>query len=53
MRSYEVKFKVDNTTSLRILNLNGGTESEAKEKLYAQCTVSRGKQIIILSIRPV
>lgn len=52
MRSYEVKFKVDHTTSSRILNLNGGTESEAIATLYAQGTVSRGRQIIILSIRP-
>lgn len=52
MRPYEVKFKVDNTTSSRILNLQGGTESEAIATLYAQGTVSRGRSIIILSIRP-
>ena len=49
---YEVVFKVDHTTSSRILYLNGGTESEAIAKLYAQGTVSRGRQIIILSISP-
>lgn len=49
---YEVKYKVDNTTTSTILNLQGGTESEAIAKLYSQCTVPRSRQIIILSIRP-
>lgn len=50
---FEVKYKVDATTTSIILNLQGGTESEAKEKMYSQYTVPRNKQIIILSIRPV
>lgn len=50
--SYEVKFKVGNSYSTRILTLHGGSESEAIDKLYSQGTVPRGQQIIILSIRP-
>lgn len=50
--SYEVKFKVGNSYSTRILTLQGGSESEAIDKLYSQGTVPRGQQIVILSIRP-
>lgn len=50
---YHVKYKVGDTTSTIYLNLQGGTESEAREKLYSQSTVARNKQIIILSITPV
>lgn len=49
---YEVKYKVDHSTSQTIMELHGGTESEAIAKLYAQCTVSRSRPITILSIRP-
>ncbi len=49
---YEVSFKVDNTYSKRVMGLQYGSEGEAKEKLYTQCTVPRNKQIVILSIRP-
>jgi hypothetical protein len=49
---YEVKFKVDNSYSMRIMGLQYGSEGEAKEKLYTQCTVPRNKQITILSITP-
>ena len=34
------------------LMLYGGTESEAKEELYRRGSVSRSKEIIILSIKP-
>jgi hypothetical protein len=49
---YEVKFKVDNSYSMRIMGLQYGSEGEAKEKLYTQCAVPRNKQITILSITP-
>ena len=50
--SYEVKFKVGDSYSTRILTLQGGSPSEAIDKLYSQGTVPRSQQIIILSIRP-
>lgn len=53
MNQYEVKYKVSNSYRTTILGLRGGTESEAKEKLYAQSSVPRNYEIIILSIRPV
>ena len=53
MNRYEVKYKVQNSYRTTVLNLHGGTESEAIEKLYAQSSVPRNLQIIILSIRPV
>ena len=47
---YRVTYKVDSTTTARNLNLFSGTESEAKDLLYRQCSVPRGKDIIILRI---
>ena len=50
---YRVTFKVDSTTFVRTLNLYGGSESEAIDVLYKQCTVPRSKPIIILCIERV
>jgi hypothetical protein len=53
MHSYRVTFRVDNTNSTRTLQLRGGTESEAIEKLYSSSSVSRSKTIIIIKIERV
>lgn len=52
MQNYRVKFRVNYSNSERTLSLCGGGESEAKEKLVAQGTVSRENRdkIIILSV---
>ena len=50
---YHVTYRVDSTTTERNLNLSYGSESEAKEVLYRQCTVPRDKDIIILGVRKV
>lgn len=54
MKNYRVEFKVKDSRSARNLSLQGGTESEAIDKLIQQGTVSRDKRsdIVILSIRP-
>ena len=49
---YKVSYKVDNSYSTRVMGLQYGSEGEAKEKLYAQSTVPRNKEIIILGIIP-
>jgi hypothetical protein len=51
-RSYEVKYKVNNTTSSTSMHLYGPNESEAIAKLKAQGSVASNATVIILSIRP-
>ncbi|HTB52345.1 MAG TPA: hypothetical protein VK718_06180 [Ferruginibacter sp.] len=53
MNSYRVTYRVDNTNSTRTLQLRGGTESEAKERLYGSSSVPRNKTIIIIKIERV
>jgi hypothetical protein len=50
MASYHVKYKVNNTTSGTILQLQGGAESEAIAKLKQQSKVAKDANVIILSI---
>lgn len=50
MKSYRVKFKVNNSTRSTILQLHGGTESEAIEKIKKSGGVPKDATIIILSI---
>jgi len=52
MSNYKVKYKVDNAHSMRTLQLNGGTESEAIAKLKQQSSVPKDAEVIILSIEP-
>ncbi|MDL2309677.1 hypothetical protein LJC39_00950 [Parabacteroides sp. OttesenSCG-928-B22] len=51
--SYTVKYKVGDSHRTATLNLQGGTESEAKEKLIKQGSVSKKDRdrIIILEIK--
>lgn len=53
MKSYEVKYRVNHTQSRTILQLHGGTESEAIAKLKQRGTVAKDAIVIILSIEPV
>ena len=39
MALYTVKFRLNNSESAYILDLHGGTESEAREKLLRQGTI--------------
>lgn len=51
-RSYQVKYRVNNTTSSTSMHLYGPNESEAIAKLKAQGSVSKDATVIILSITP-
>lgn len=50
MASYYVKYKVNNTTTGKTLQLEGGTESEAIAKMKQQNNVPKDANVIILSI---
>ncbi len=50
MDTYEVKYKVGNTSTGRKLQLKGGGESEAIAKLKEQGSVPKDADVIILSI---
>lgn len=49
---FEVIYQAGMSRCTTFLMLNGGTESEAREELYRRGSVSRSKEIIILSIKP-
>ena len=49
-KSYEVTYKVGSSRRKDTVMLYGPNESEAIEALYRRCSVSRDKDIIILSI---
>lgn len=51
MDTYEVKYKVGNTSTGRKLQLKGGTESEAISKLKEQGAVSKDADVIVLSLK--
>jgi hypothetical protein len=51
MDNYEVKYKVNHTTTSTRLRLQGGGESEAIAKLKSQGTVAKDATVIILSIK--
>lgn len=51
MDTYEVKYKVGNTSTGRKLKLKSGTESEAISILKEQNSVPKDSQVIILSIK--
>jgi hypothetical protein len=51
MDNYEVKYKVNLSTTTTRIRLQGGTESEAIAKLKSQGTVAKDATIIILSIK--
>ena len=51
MANYEVKYKVNNSSSSRRLSLQGGSESEAIAKLKQQGSVPKDANVIILSIK--
>ncbi len=51
MATYEVKYKVGNSTTGTRLQLEGGTESEAIAKLKQQNNVPKDANVIILSIK--
>lgn len=53
MNNYEVKYRVNHTNSKVILQLHGGTESEAVAKLKQRGTVAKDANVIVLSIEPV
>lgn len=48
---FEVIYQAGMSRCTTFLMLYGGTESEAKEELYRRGSVSRSKEIIILSIK--
>lgn len=50
MAAYYVKYKVNNTTSGINLQLKGGTESEAIEKMKQQNSVPKDAKVVIISI---
>jgi hypothetical protein len=50
MPTYNVKYRVNDSTTSRTLNLVGGTESEAITKLKQQSSVPKDANVIILSI---
>lgn len=50
MKSYRVKYKVNSSTTTRILLLHGGMESEALDKIKKSGGVPKDAKIIILSI---
>jgi hypothetical protein len=50
MANYNVKYRVNNTTTSITLNLEGGTESEAVAKMKQQNNVPRDANVIVLSI---
>ncbi len=50
MKSYKVKYKVNNTTTIKTMQLQGGTESEAIEKLKKSNGLPKEGNVIILSI---
>lgn len=50
MASYHVKYRVRTTTAATIMNLEGGTESEAIAKLKQTGAVQKDADVIILSI---
>jgi hypothetical protein len=50
MANYTVRYRVNNTTSGIVLNLDGGTESEAIAKMKQQNNVPKDATVIILSI---
>ncbi len=52
-RSYQVRYRVNNTTSSTSMHLYGPNESEAIAKLKAQGSVPKNADVIILSITPV
>ena len=54
MKNFKVEFKVGSSHSSRTLTLQGGSESEAIEKLVSQGTVRREQrsEIVILSVKP-
>jgi len=51
MATYDVKYKVGNTSTGRKLQLQGGSESEAIAKLKQQGSVPKDANVIILSIK--
>lgn len=51
METYEVKYKVNNSTTARKLQLQGGGESEAIAKLKQQNNVPKDATVIIISIK--
>lgn len=51
MATYDVKYKVGNTSTGRKLQLQAGSESEAIAKLKQQGSVSKDANVIILSIK--
>jgi hypothetical protein len=52
LKSFKVKYRVNHTQSRAILQLHGGTESEAIAKLKQRGTVPQDATVIILSIEP-
>ncbi len=50
MPNFNVKYRVNNTTTSILLNLEGGTESEAIAKMKQQNNVPKDATVIILSI---
>lgn len=51
MGAYLVKYRIKNTTTSTILQLEGGTESEAVMKLKRSSTVPKDADVIVLSIQ--
>ena len=49
-KSYEETYKVGSSRCKDTVMLYGPNESEAREALYRRCSVSRERDIIILSI---
>ena len=52
-RSYNVRYKYNNTSSSTSMHLYGPNESEAIAKLKAQGSVPKDANVIILYITPV
>ncbi len=51
MKSFLIKYKVNNTFSQRTIQLHGGTESEAIAKLKQQNSVDKDANVIVLEIK--